>query len=262
MPLPEDTLPAARPARHLRAADALTAPRRRRRAPAWSAAWALAAGLAGCTAPLPPSEVKVVDATPTTVVAPPPPRPPARDPAQGPAQAGPGPGAPDDPAYVARRELVTQPLQAVLSYADKVRGLGSSDLAREIARLGPLAELPDPELQPQRQLQLALALAQTRGTPDLVRAIGLTQRVQEVRTPLTLALQPLARLLQQRYAEQRRVEELNERQSQLLRETQRRLDAAQERMEALKAIERSLYNSRGGNGAAAGGMPAPRPPGP
>ena len=81
-----------------------------------------------------------------------------------------------------------------------------------------------------------------------------------MRTPVTQELQPLARLLQQRYTEQRRVEDLNERQSQLLRDTQRRLDAAQERMEALKAIERSLYNNRGA-GAIPGSGPGPRSPG-
>jgi|GEM_PF-255069 len=220
-----------------------------------AAGLAATAVLAGCATPLPPAQVKVIDATPTSTVAAPPP---ASAPQQ-PDQPSVNP-PPPDPAFIARRELATQPLKSVLSYADKVRVLSANELSREINRLSPLAEQVDPEVQPQRQLQLALALAQTRNTPDLVRAIGLTQRVQEVRTPVTQELQPLARLLQQRYTEQRRVEDLNERQSQLLRDTQRRLDAAQERMEALKAIERSLYNNRGA-GAIPGSGPGPRSPG-
>ncbi|MFT4191402.1 MAG: hypothetical protein QM617_07775 [Comamonas sp.] len=203
-------------------------------------------GLAGCAAPLPaPPPPQVVDTRPAQT---------ERAPTTISASELPAP-PPPDPAYVARRELVTRPLIAVLNYADKIRTLGAADIAREIAQLNPLAERPDPDVQPQRQLQLALALAQTRNLPDLVRAIGLTQRVQEVRTPVTQQLQPLARLLQQRYTEQRRVEDLNERQAQLLRDTQRRLEAALDRMEALKAIERSLYNSRGGTSA-----PSPRLP--
>jgi hypothetical protein len=158
-------------------------------------------------------------------------------------QAAPDP-APDPLAFAQRS---TPALETVLNYADKIRTLPGSDIAREIGRLSPLAEQAGPEIQPLYQLQLALALAQTRNTLDLVRAIGLTQRVQEVRSPLTLALQPLARLLQQRYSEQRRAEELNDRLGLLLRDTQRRLDSAHDRLEALKAIERSLYNSRGSN---------------
>ena len=53
-------------------------------------------------------------------------------------------------------------------------------------------------------------------------------------------MHPLARLLASRYAEQRRLEEQLDKQNQQLRDVQRRLDQTNERLEALKAIERSL----------------------
>lgn len=232
---------------------------RRSAGSAWRACAVACAALvaAGCAVMPAPHDVLVEDATPTSVVVPPP--------APAPVVPAPAPDTPPpsgtplpDPAYIARRELVTQPLKSVLNYADKIRVMSANDLNREINRLGPLADQPDPEAQPQRQLQLALVLAQ-RNPPDLARAMSLTQRVQDVRTPVTLELQPLARLLQQRFGEQRRVEDMNDRQGQLLRETQKRLDAAHERMEALKAIERSLSTTNRGSGAS---VPPPRMPAP
>jgi hypothetical protein len=53
-------------------------------------------------------------------------------------------------------------------------------------------------------------------------------------------LHPLARLLAFRYGEQRRLEDQIEKERQQTREVQRKLDQTNERLEALKAIERSL----------------------
>lgn len=201
--------------------------------------------LVGCTIPKVKSSdpVQPVDATAASQQ--PQPEPPAHDSRRH------SPEPPPNPNLGSQQLLLTEPLKTVLHYGDQVRMLGSNEVNREITRLNPLAEKAAPDVQAQYQLQLALALAQTRNMPDLVRAIGLTQRVQEVRNPATLELQPLARLLQQRLTEQRRADELNDRQAQLLRDTQRRLEAAQDRLEALKAIERSLYNNRGNAGSAA-----------
>ena len=89
-----------------------------------------------------------------------------------------------------------------------------------------------------RHLRLALLLTQTRQPADTARALGLVQR--------TLAdanaqdLHPLARLLEARLTHQRRLEEQLERQGQQLRDAQRRNDQLSERLEAVRAIERSL----------------------
>jgi hypothetical protein len=121
----------------------------------------------------------------------------------------------------------------LLAYADRMRALSTPELVQEIVRLG------NPSA-PSEQLQLALALSQVRQTPELARAQELLNRITSSAAPDAQPLQPLARLLAARYGEQRRVEDQLEKQAQQLRDTQRRLDQTRERLEALKAIERSL----------------------
>ncbi|WP_239142753.1 hypothetical protein [Variovorax sp. WS11] len=127
-----------------------------------------------------------------------------------------------------------RPVAALLVYADKVRPLGGNELANEISRLG------EPGEQPLVQMQLAMLLAQTRSPADLARALGLLQRVIANPANEAQALHPLARLLAARYQEQRRVEDDRERQAQQLRDSQRRIDQLTDRIEALRAIERSF----------------------
>ncbi|SEF20545.1 hypothetical protein ABL840_06790 [Variovorax sp. NFACC27] len=131
--------------------------------------------------------------------------------------------------------LMTQgPVASMLSYADKVRPLNGADLSAEIARVG------DPGDSPTAQMQVALLLSQTRVPADLARALGLLQRVISNPAPEAQALQPLARALAARYVEQRRVEDDRDKQVQALRDSQRRIDQLNDRIEALRAIERSF----------------------
>jgi enoyl-CoA hydratase/carnithine racemase len=126
------------------------------------------------------------------------------------------------------------PQAAMLSYADKVRPLNGADLSTEISRIG------DPGDSPTTQMQLALLLSQTRVPADLARALGLLQRVIANPAPEAQALHPLARALAARYVEQRRVEDDRDKQVQQLRDSQRRIDQLNDRIEALRAIERSF----------------------
>jgi hypothetical protein len=126
------------------------------------------------------------------------------------------------------------PVAAALAYADKVRPLGQPEVMNEINRLGEPGEVP------LAQMQLALALAQTRVPADLARAQGLMQRLASSPAPEAQQLAPLARTLAARYGEQRRVEEEREKQAQQLRDGQRRIDQLTDRLEALRAIERSF----------------------
>ncbi|MDM0115075.1 hypothetical protein QTI66_23200 [Variovorax sp. J22R133] len=126
------------------------------------------------------------------------------------------------------------PVAAVLAYADKVRPLGPPEINAEISRIGEPGEIP------LIQMQLALALAQTKQTADLARAAGLMQRVATSQSPDAQPLQPLARTLATRYAEQRRVEDERDKQAQQLRDSARRIDQLNDRIEALRAIERSF----------------------
>lgn len=122
---------------------------------------------------------------------------------------------------------------AVLAYADKIRTLQGTELQQEIARLG---EAPTPD----DQLRLAVALIQTRQLYDLVRAQDLLQRVLSNPGSDARPLHPLARLLAARFTEQRRAEDQLDRQGQQLRDALRRLDQTNDKLEALKEIERSL----------------------
>jgi len=197
---------------------------------------AAAALLAGCAVPLVP--------------APAPALPPAPAPAPAPAAPEPLPEPPPaPPAPPTAEEIAAVTLPTMLRYADWLRTLTVPELAHEISRIG------DPGVQVTRQMQLALALTQSRVPADLVRAQALLQRVLAQNTPDARAQHPLARLLTAQYNEQRRVEEQAERQAQQLRDAQRRIDQLNERLEAVRAMERSLP-SRPPNGGPPG--PAPR----
>jgi hypothetical protein len=175
--------------------------------------WALAVSLvAGCSLPAPIRPAGPVATSPV---------PAAVAPATVASIAAPTP--PTDPDAVA----------ALLAYADRVRGLTGPELTQEIARLG------DPS-GPADQVRLAEALVQTRQLYDLVRAQDLLQRVLTNTGDEARPLQTLARLLAARFAEQRRVEDQLDKQSQQLRDLQRRLDQTQDKLDALKEIERSL----------------------
>ncbi|SFO92213.1 hypothetical protein SAMN05216567_103334 [Variovorax sp. OK605] len=131
--------------------------------------------------------------------------------------------------------MMTQgPVAAMLSYADKMRPLNGADLSAEISRIG------DPGDSPATQMQLALLLSQTRVPADLARALGLLQRVIANPSPEAQPLHPLARALAARYVEQRRAEDDRDKQVQQLRDSQRRIDQLNDRIEALRAIERSF----------------------
>jgi len=191
---------------------------------------ACAAAATGCTS------VKPADspAAPAVIVVTPPPAPPA----------------PAAAAQVAPEPPQTAAAVLALDYADRLRAMTVPNLAQEIARLN------EPNAVPGRQLQLAMALALTRVPSDLQRAQGLLQRVLDNATGEARALHPLARLLAAQYAEQRRADEATERQAQLLRDAQRRIDQLNDRLEAVRAIERSLSTRP------AGGASAPRSPSP
>ena len=123
---------------------------------------------------------------------------------------------------------------ALLTYSERVRQLSPADLAAEIAVQG------DPGNAPLRQMQLALALMHSPHAVDTARALGQLQRLVGSTAPEATALKPLARLLGYQLMEQRRLEDGLERQSQQLRDNQRRIDQLNDRLEAMRAIERSL----------------------
>lgn len=138
----------------------------------------------------------------------------------------------------------------MLAYAERVRLMQPAELSQEAGRLGDAAS-------PEAQLQLSLVLSQLRQLPELIRAQELLARV--LGNAEAQPLHPLARLLASRYGEQRRLEEQLEKQNQQLRDVQRRLDQTNERLEALKAIERSLTSRPPAAPASAPAASRPRP---
>ena len=189
---------------------------------------AAAMALAACASPPPPPPVVVVPAVP-----PAPPAPPREPPAT--------------PADLATRQ--------VLAAHERLRQLPPGELAREQARLG------DGSAGPQATVELAIVLGQSHNLADTARAMSLLDALLRSTAPEAAAWQPVARLLWARLGEQRRLEETIERQNQQARDSARRLDQLNDKLEALKAIERSLVTRPGaGPGAPVppGAPPAPR----
>jgi uncharacterized protein YlxW (UPF0749 family) len=156
-------------------------------------------------------------------------------------------------------EAVDVAARHLLAYQAVLAPMGAADLAREVSRLG------DGSASVADTMELALTLSYTHGSGDLARAQGLLDQVLGNSAVQARAWHGLARLLSTRYAEQRRAEEQVERLNQQLRDAQRdnqrKLDQLNEKLEALKSIERSL-NSRPvpmPSPQASAAKPAPRP---
>ena len=128
------------------------------------------------------------------------------------------------PADAAAREL--------LIYHARLRRMSPGELAVEVR----VRE----ETLPGSAVRLALALMTSHGPGELARAQALLDQLQHDARPEAAPWQSLARLLADAVAEQRRLEDQSDRATQQARDLQRKLDAANEKLEALKAIERSL----------------------
>jgi len=187
-----------------------------------------------------PARLALVATLCTTVllaacVTPPPPAPlpPAPPPAE------PAPPPPPPPPAATTADLATR---QVLAAHERLRTLPAAELAREQARLG------DGSASPQAAVELALLLVQNQAPADTVRALTLLDGV--LKSPTADAWHPVARLLHARLQAQRRLEDALERQHQQARDTQRRIEQLNEKLEALKAIERSLATRPPGAGPA------------
>ncbi len=122
-------------------------------------------------------------------------------------------------------------LRAVLAYARelRLRGVGEPTPATDVSA-GVAAQA----------MRRALLLSQGRGSAELTQAAAQLDIVAAATEPQAAALKPLAELLAGRIAEQRRLQESLDRLGQQLRDSQRRNDQLNEKLEALKAIEQTL----------------------
>lgn len=179
--------------------------------------------------------------------------PPVATPAQAPAASAPAivvtaPPEPvvPDPADVAARRF--------LAYHEQLRQMSATDLANEITRLNGVVSSTATAAPADAVLELALALAQQHNGGDLARAIALLEPITKSSAPELQPYQGLARLLLGRVVEQRRLEDQLAREVTQRREQQRNLQQLNEKLEALKAIERSMTTRPPG---AAGAPAAP-----
>ena len=175
-------------------------------------------GVSGCSV-LQREPVPVVAPAPVVIAAPPPVVAPAPSPLPTPLDAA-------TPSDLASRHA--------LAVHEQLRGLPPHELAQEIARLSALPPAPD------TSIELAMALLLTRNGGEQNRAMALVEPLAKGATAESEAWQPIARLLLARLLELRRLEDLLDRRNQELRDSQRDVKQLSEKLEALKAIERSL----------------------
>ncbi|HEX7640483.1 MAG TPA: hypothetical protein VF457_18970, partial [Burkholderiaceae bacterium] len=146
----------------------------------------------------------------------------------------------------------------LLATQDRLSALNTADLAQEANR-------PVDPSSVQSMMDQAVALSMTRAPGDLARAQALVDQVLRNNGPQADAWRAPARLMAYRLGEQKRAEDLAERNAQQLRDAQRdaqrKLDQLNDKLEALKAIERSLNNNAntrpGGPPTPASSRPAP-----
>jgi uncharacterized coiled-coil protein SlyX len=139
------------------------------------------------------------------------------------------------PTVAAIPVVVTDPdLRDLLNYQAGLRPLASADLVKALQDLnmqGGAARVV---------LRRAMVLAALRGNGDLARAQAQAEIVLQSGLEEEQNLKPLAQSLASAYAEMRRQDETIDRLNQQVREAQRRNDQLNDKLEALKNIERTL----------------------
>jgi hypothetical protein len=141
-------------------------------------------------------------------------------------------------------EPIVDAARHLYEYHEHVMDLPAPALADEIQRLG--SAPPDPETT----LKLAVALSLTGSSTDSARALTLLQPLANAAGANGEPWRTLATMTASNIADLRRAQERSERQAQQLKDSQRRLDEASQKLEALRAIERSLDSRNLPNGAA------------
>lgn len=185
--------------------------------------------------PAPPPTLEPPKPAPPLALPPPVPTPPPTMDRQG------APAADDTPT--------TTTLSSMLMYADRLRGLSNSELVQELNALG------EPGTVPSLQLQTALVLTLLHQPAASARALNLLQRVAAHPAPESAPFKPLARLLAASLSDQKRLDDTVDRLAQQLRESQRRIDVLNDRLDAMRDIERSLTPRAPAPGAGRGAAP-------
>jgi hypothetical protein len=152
----------------------------------------------------------------------------------------------------------------LLAYHERLRQMSSTDVAAEVNRLSGVVSSADAPATPDDALALAVALVQEHNAGDLARASSLLEPLAQDAPAVPQPWQPLARLLLARISEQRHLEEQLDKMMAQRRDTQRAIQQLTEKLEALRAIERSMTShpaaaSPAGPASAPGAESAPPP---
>lgn len=121
-----------------------------------------------------------------------------------------------------------------LAYYQMLSRLSPSELGRERMVL---AALPH---NPNTQLRMAMFYGHPRGPQDLGKALQQLEHVLKSNDAAAVSLHPLARLLADNYSERQKLEGQADRQTQQLKESQRKAVELQEKLDGLADIERTL----------------------
>jgi hypothetical protein len=122
----------------------------------------------------------------------------------------------------------------LLTYFQKMRLTSTLDLSRSLTVLAGLTKTP------YREIQRAMMLSLLRGSGDLMRAQISLDSVIKSNEISSENLKPIASMLLTHVAELRRLDEFIEKQSQQLKESQRRIEQLNQKLEDLKTMERLL----------------------
>ncbi|MGE5385115.1 MAG: permease [Betaproteobacteria bacterium] len=122
----------------------------------------------------------------------------------------------------------------LLAYYQQVQRMSTHELAKERTALAALVATPGV------QVRQAMVLGQPRNPLDLGRALALLENVLKLAGPEATPVHPLARMLADQYSERLKLENQVDKSNQQLKESLRREEQLQEKIEALTDIERSL----------------------
>ena len=139
-----------------------------------------------------------------------------------------------DPAEASVFRSGEAALTVLLDYPVQLQRMSLQELARERSRLSALPS------GPLVQIRLAMLFGHVRGATDLPRAQNLLEDLLKSDSPGALRLHPLARLLLIQYQERQRQDMQNEKLNQQLRETRRRSEELQNKLDSIAEIEHSL----------------------
>lgn len=135
-------------------------------------------------------------------------------------------------------------LNQLLAYQASLRQLSAADLARA------LVDANRQTVTGKVIVRRAMLITAQRGTADMGKAQAMLDSLLQSDQEEDQYLKPLARTLQANIADMRRQDDALERQAAQLREAQRRNESLNDKLEALKNIERTLSTR----------PPAPPPP--